>query len=210
MPIANAMAHAQLLAAMLPRIEECYRSTLEAGAEEGAVFLLDVRDPTAREIAQRSAGGPDAVAAYLRAAAQAGLEPVTTWGVPRTLVAEQFNPESEVARCVAVPLEGTHFWVVVVADGSATVVTQPVPGQTRRTGNQMSPMAADGAPIAWGVRESRQETPAAGSTGTTGHAGAMTTAGTGTRPVAQGGSGDPSDDASFDLRDRDPIEETAR
>ncbi len=193
-----------------PDRTECYNSTLAAGADEGAVFVLDVRDPTAREIAERSAGGPDAVAAYLRAAAHAGLEPVTTWGVPRTLMADQFNPESEVARCVAVPLEGTHFWVVVVADGSATVVMQPVPGQTRRAGNQMSPLAADGAPIAGGVSESRHATPAAESTITAGDAGAMTSVGSGESPVVQGSSSDPSEDSSFDLRDRDTCQEISR
>ena len=125
MPAENALDHADLIEKMRPRIIDTYQGALAEAAGDAAVFLLDVRDPDARSIAER-ADGPAEVAAYLRRAAEAGAEPIATWGVPRSLMLDLFEPGSMSALSLSVPLGEGHFWLAVLAGGTVSIAAVPV------------------------------------------------------------------------------------
>lgn len=125
--IQRMIAHGFLLESNRDRIVKNYIEAREMGAEDAAVLLLDPEDDAARAIALCSSGEDVAgrIAAHRAAGRRLGGRALLTWGVPRTLAVNLLEEFPDIVRMLSVPLDGGDYWVVVVADGSASVGIMP-------------------------------------------------------------------------------------
>jgi hypothetical protein len=117
--------HMEYLNAVRERIRTLILEVLGEGHEHPTVLVLDLRDRSARRIAEAS-GEAAVIADHHSRARECGGSPVVNWCVSRShaaaLLADEF---SDVSAKVAAPFFPGGYAVVVVANGSATLFEEP-------------------------------------------------------------------------------------
>jgi hypothetical protein len=117
--------HLAYLRASQERIRTLILEVLGEGHEHPTVLVLDLRDQSARRIAETS-GEAAGIADYLSRARECGGSPILNWCVSRSHAAALLEDAfSDVSADVAAPIYPGGYAVVVVANGSASLFEHP-------------------------------------------------------------------------------------